>query len=128
LSWLKKSGINRKKLFITTLLFTVLFFLPSCSNKFDQISNQVVIGIDSDVESPNPLFSFSGYENNISELLYLKLVQSDWDDENGTPAFARHPSDAMVNVLFLDGSIRQMSPFEISPEFVSIEQDHWFIK
>ncbi|PIW69284.1 MAG: hypothetical protein COW08_07955 [Ignavibacteriales bacterium CG12_big_fil_rev_8_21_14_0_65_30_8] len=78
----------KKKLFITTLLFFVLVFLPSCSKISDQSSNQVVIGIDSDIESLNPLFSFSGFENNISELLYLKLVQSDWDDENGALVYS----------------------------------------
>ncbi|PJB00075.1 MAG: hypothetical protein CO128_01550 [Ignavibacteriales bacterium CG_4_9_14_3_um_filter_30_11] len=77
-----------KKLFITSLLYLIVVFLPSCSKKSDRISNQVVIGIDSDVESLNPLFSFSGYENNIGELLYLKLVQSDWDEDNGSLVYS----------------------------------------
>ena len=49
----------------------------------------------------------------------------DWDDALGLPAFARHPSDAVVNALFLDGSIRQVFPQDISPELISTEQTHW---
>jgi len=75
--------MKRKIFFIPALLVLITVF-PSCSKKSANLSNQVIIGIDSDIESLNPLFSFSGYENNISELLYLKLVQSDWDEENGS--------------------------------------------
>ncbi len=73
----------KKNLFIIPVLLILITIFPSCSKKSSPVSNQVIVGIDSDIESLNPLFSFSGYENNISELLYLKLVQSDWDNENG---------------------------------------------
>ena len=79
-----KDYYMKKNLLIIPVLLVLIIIFPSCSKKSSHVSNQVIIGIDSDIESLNPLFSFSGYENNISELLYLKLVQSDWDDENGT--------------------------------------------
>ncbi len=74
----------KRKIFLIPALLVLITVFPSCSKKSANLSNQVIIGIDSDIESLNPLFSFSGYENNISELLYLKLVQSDWDEENGS--------------------------------------------
>jgi len=74
----------KKNLFLILLLLILITLFPSCSKKSSLVSNQVIVGIDSDIESLNPLFSFSGYENNISELLYLKLVQSDWENKSGT--------------------------------------------
>ncbi len=74
----------KRNIFIIPALFILIVLFPSCSKNSSHISNQVIVGIDSDIESLNPLFSFSGYENNISELLYLKLVQSDWDDKTGS--------------------------------------------
>ena len=84
-----KNYSMKKNIFIIPTLLLLITVLPSCSKKTAPVSNQVIIGIDSDIESLNPLFSFSGYENNISELLYLKLVQSDWNDEDGTLIY--HP-------------------------------------
>ena len=77
-----KGYYMKRNLFLISVLLVLITIFPSCSKKFSPVSNQVIIVIDSDIESLNPLFSFSGYENNISELLYLKLVQSDWDYEN----------------------------------------------
>jgi peptide/nickel transport system substrate-binding protein len=41
------------------------------------------VAITADCESLNPVFSFSFQEVNISELLYLSLVQYEWNDSSG---------------------------------------------
>jgi len=52
-----------------------------------------------------------------------------WTDENldadqdGVPDFARHRG--RVNVLFLDGSVKAMDPWEIDPESPSVARHYW---
>ncbi len=64
------------------ILFLSLLTIISCE-KSHSGPNRVVIGISSDIESFNPLFAFSVDEGNISELLYLSLVNFKWDKEKG---------------------------------------------
>ena len=73
-------NIKRISFFI---LFLLIAFLPSCNKENSSHSNRVIIGISSDIESTNPLFAFTPNEGNISELLYLSLVQFDWDKQKG---------------------------------------------
>jgi peptide/nickel transport system substrate-binding protein len=65
------------------LLFILLIalFIPGCGN--EQKKSAVIIGISSDPESLNPLFSFSGYEIGIAEVLYPSLVQHHWSSDKG---------------------------------------------
>lgn len=65
------------------ILFLLIAFLSSCNKENSSNSNRVIIGISSDIESTNPLFAFTPNEGNISELLYLSLVQFDWDKQKG---------------------------------------------
>jgi peptide/nickel transport system substrate-binding protein len=67
------------------LFFSVLLILSNsgCNEKPQDKVNRIVIGIPSDAESLNPLFSFSGSESSITELLYLSLVNHKWDEEKG---------------------------------------------
>ncbi|MBZ0200675.1 MAG: hypothetical protein K8H86_12460 [Ignavibacteriaceae bacterium] len=68
----------------TACLLIVMVLLPAaCRGTNNSLRNSVVIAITPDVESLNPLYSFTYYEGMISELLYLSLVQHDWDFEQG---------------------------------------------
>ncbi|MEO8399604.1 MAG: ABC transporter substrate-binding protein [Ignavibacteriaceae bacterium] len=93
-----------------TYLFIILilsaFFLASCKNESPTKSNRVVVGITADIESLNPLFTFTLDEGQISELLYLSLVKHDWDDEKGnlkvSPMLAEkwEWSDDSLSIIF----------------------------
>jgi peptide/nickel transport system substrate-binding protein len=67
-----------------TLIFIIisaLLLLIGCEGT-NEFHNQIIIGIDEDVESFNPLYSFKVNEGRISELLFLSLVKHNWDKEN----------------------------------------------
>jgi peptide/nickel transport system substrate-binding protein len=64
-------------------IFLVLGFLLVTGCGTEQKKPAVIIGISTDPESLNPLYSFSGYEMAITEVLYPSLVQHHWDTENG---------------------------------------------
>ena len=73
-----------KQLFYLLFVFlTSLFFLQSCSNKKQANDERIIVAIPSDCESLSPVFAFSFQEVNITELLYLSLVQSEWSDSSG---------------------------------------------
>jgi len=69
-----------KKKIITISLF-ILFLFVSCSN--EESRDFVVIGIPNDIETINPLYSFSVEEGNITELMFLPLLESNWNSEIG---------------------------------------------
>ena len=62
-------------------LFVVLSMLIGCTSPKQK--DFVVIGVQSDVEFLNPLYAFSVTEGNIAYLLYLPLIDTDWDSEKG---------------------------------------------
>jgi peptide/nickel transport system substrate-binding protein len=73
-----------KQFYKLLFLFLIsLFFLQSCSNRKGEQNNRIVVAIKADAESLNPLFAFSFQEVNITELLYLSLVQYEWNDSSG---------------------------------------------
>jgi peptide/nickel transport system substrate-binding protein len=55
----------------------------SCVSKNPEKNDRIVVAIPADAESLNPLFAFSFQEVNITELLYLSLVQHEWNDSAG---------------------------------------------
>ena len=63
------------------LLLTGILLLSSCAKESPEHVSPVIVGISSDVESLNPLFSFTGFETIITELLYPALIQYEWNDE-----------------------------------------------
>jgi len=82
--------ISKQKLLYTFLipLLIVISLLQGCKSESPEIAGRIVVGIDSDVKSFNPLFSSTGSEVNISELFFLSLVQYEWNDaEGGLDAF-----------------------------------------
>lgn len=72
-----------KQKYLSLLMVLILgVLLSSCQQQQDE-TTRIVIAIPSDAESLNPLFSFSFQEVNISEILYLSLVQHEWDQDAG---------------------------------------------
>lgn len=71
------------KLFGYIAIISLVIFLQSCNNNFNKHPNEIIIGISSDIESTNPLFSYTVNEGNISELLYMSLIQYKWDNKSG---------------------------------------------
>ncbi len=69
-----------KKKFISISLFISFLFI-SCSN--EESKDFVVIGIPNDIETINPIYSFSVEEGNITELMFLSLLESGWDSSIG---------------------------------------------
>ncbi|MBU0475981.1 MAG: hypothetical protein KKF62_17685 [Bacteroidetes bacterium] len=67
-----------KFVLIIILITTIIF---SCGTENND--NHIVIGIPADTETINPLFSFSVEGGTITELLYLSLAQSYWDNKSG---------------------------------------------
>jgi peptide/nickel transport system substrate-binding protein len=65
---------------LCTLLLSLISF--HCKSS-EPLRNKAVIGISEDLESLNPLFSFSVSEGNITELLYLSLVKHTWNKNSG---------------------------------------------
>ena len=61
-----------KKKIIVIQLFILLLFI-SCSN--EGTKDFVVIGIPADIETINPLYAFSAEEANITELMFLYLLE-----------------------------------------------------
>ena len=73
-----------KLLIKSFLTITVLsLILWNCKSNSDKNVNQIIIGLDTDLYTLNPLFTNSETEANISELIYLSLVGYNWDEHNG---------------------------------------------
>ena len=68
-------------LFYVVLILAITF--PSCVSNKPGNNNRIVVAIPADAGSLNPLFAFSFQEVNITELLYLSLVQHEWNDSAG---------------------------------------------
>ncbi|NOG96758.1 MAG: hypothetical protein HND52_02180 [Ignavibacteriae bacterium] len=65
---------------LPALIVFLSLLIISCQSEPTNL-NRVIIGIDEDVQSFNPMFSFSVNEGRISELLYLSLVKHSWDNK-----------------------------------------------
>ena len=64
-------------------LLIILLFISGCRKESSEKAGRVIVAIDSDIESFNPLFAFSDNEGNISELLYASLVEHEWNNVKG---------------------------------------------
>jgi len=69
------------KIFFSSILFLYLFV--SCNVEKADKTQKVVIGISADLETINPIYSFSVDEGVIDETLFLSLVQFEWNDKIG---------------------------------------------
>lgn len=72
--------------YILVFITALLIGFSSCQKESVVINDRVVIAVGEDIESLNPLYSFSGTESNIVELLFLSLVQYRWDSSNSNIA------------------------------------------
>ncbi len=68
----------------TLALFIFVIVFAACSKPERSNRTNIIIGISSDIQSLSPLYSFVFDEGTISELLFLSLVQHDWDEAEGT--------------------------------------------
>jgi peptide/nickel transport system substrate-binding protein len=69
------------KILISSVLILLIFV--SCNNQNPKQSKKVVIGISADLETINPIYSFSVDEGVVDETLFLSLVQFEWNDQTG---------------------------------------------
>ena len=85
------SKIITKSFYI--FLFILLISNQSCKQEAPVESNRVIVGLTSDVKTLSPLFALSLDEGNISELLFLSLIQPEWNDVKSNleikPMFAK---------------------------------------
>ena len=77
---------------ISTLTFSlvliiILLFWESCSDHKKSGENQIVIGVQSDVQTINPMYAFSLIEGNVVDLLFMKLAQEIWNESLGIIEF-----------------------------------------
>ena len=79
------------KLFIVLCILLLIF--QSCSTENPVESNRVIIGLSADVQTFSPLFALSLDEGSISELLFLSLIQPEWNQQESNlelkPMFAK---------------------------------------
>jgi peptide/nickel transport system substrate-binding protein len=73
----------KPKHLLSCIVLSLVIIFPSCIRKNSDKNDRIVVAIPADAESLNPLFSFSFQEVNITELLYLSLVQHEWNDSAG---------------------------------------------
>ena len=69
------------KILFSSVLILLLFV--SCNTENPKQLKKVVIGISADLETINPIYSFSVDEGVIDETLFLSMVQFEWNDQKG---------------------------------------------
>ena len=72
---------NLRPALLLLLFVSIISF--NCSKNNNSNPNRVIIGISSDIETVNPLYAFNLNESYITDLLYLSLVQHDWNSRIG---------------------------------------------
>jgi peptide/nickel transport system substrate-binding protein len=71
--------MNSNRIFLFLIFLSLL--IAGCGT--EEKRSVVIIGISADPESLNPLYSFSGFEMAITDILYPSLVQHHWDKDKG---------------------------------------------
>ncbi len=70
------------------VLFTLIFLLIfGCSKKENRNSDRIIIGVESDVQTINPMYAFSYAEGNLIDLLFMKPAIEVWNDSLGEIEF-----------------------------------------
>ena len=64
-------------------LVSLIIFFVSCNNEKPELLNRAVIAISADLETINPIYSFSVDEGVVDETLFLSLVQFEWNNKAG---------------------------------------------
>lgn len=73
-------GPRFKRIFV---IIIALIFAVSCTGSKEKTADRIIIGLESDVQTLNPLFAMSAAESDITELIYLSIVGHGWDDKTG---------------------------------------------
>jgi peptide/nickel transport system substrate-binding protein len=82
--------ILRQKFMFTEYTVCLIFiglFLSSCSDEGKISKNEIVIGIQADVQTINPMYAFSLTEGNVIDLLYMKPAKETWNKALGKIEF-----------------------------------------
>ena len=82
---LDKNLSELKKL--SLIIALVLIFASGCSNKSHRDDERIIIGIESDVQTINPMYAFSLFEGNLIDLLFMKPADEIWNDSLGKIEF-----------------------------------------
>ena len=69
------------------LLASILVFTISCSDQKKEKDERIIIGIESDVQTINPMYAFSYAEGNLIDLLFMKPAIEIWNDSTGMIEF-----------------------------------------
>ena len=77
----------RNKLKYVLILITLLILLFGCSKQKDSGENIIVIGIQADVQTINPMYAFSITEGNLVDLLFVKPAKEIWNKTLGKIEF-----------------------------------------
>jgi peptide/nickel transport system substrate-binding protein len=84
----KKLFENLKLLSKSIIFFTsILVFMFGCSDQKHQKDERIIIGIESDVQTINPMYAFSYSEGNLIDLLFMKPAIERWNDSTGMIEF-----------------------------------------
>jgi peptide/nickel transport system substrate-binding protein len=72
-----------------TAFFFIFIFLAvvGCSNKENKNSDRIVVGIESDVQTINPMYAFGLFEGDLIDLLFMKPANEIWNDSLGIIEF-----------------------------------------
>ena len=65
-----------------------IFFLVSCDEQKNPDNNRIIIGIESDIQTFNPMFAYNVIEGHLVDLLFLKPATEIWNDSLGIIEFA----------------------------------------
>lgn len=67
-------------------IICLLIFIPlliSCKPEKPEVTNRIVIALNADVETINPLYAFTVDEGTLTETLFLSLIQFEWNNNIG---------------------------------------------
>jgi len=84
-----KDTTHKKILLIkyTVYFIFISLFLSGCSNEKAPVKNEIVIGIQADVQTINPMYAFSLIEGNLVDLLFMKPANEVWNKTLGLIEF-----------------------------------------
>ena len=84
----KKLVENISSVLKSVILFAlILVFTISCSDQKKEKDERIIIGIESDVQTINPMYAFSYAEGNLIDLLFMKPAIEIWNDSTGIIEF-----------------------------------------
>ena len=83
-----KSTQNFPALILPVIYLALIsFFIFRCTGQKHQNDERIIIGIESDVQTINPIYAFSYSEGNLIDLLFMKPAIERWNDSLGVIEF-----------------------------------------